>query len=144
MDREGLLRRDSVFYSHMLPSLAAGAWRGNRVAGEAWLAVGDAGGLVDPFTGEGIYYAMRSGDLASQIVLMNRAELGKRPRRIALCWSANSPGIWNSPPVSPGAFSRAGSWAAASPKGPSNSCATVSAFVKFSRISSRASKPTRT
>jgi flavin-dependent dehydrogenase len=68
MDREGLLRRHSVFYSHMLPSLAAGAWRGNRVAGEAWLAVGDAAGLVDPFTGEGIYYAMRSGDLASQVV----------------------------------------------------------------------------
>jgi flavin-dependent dehydrogenase len=68
MDREGLLRRHSIFYSHMLPSLAAGAWRSNRVAGEAWLAVGDAAGLVDPFTGEGIYYAMRSGELASQVV----------------------------------------------------------------------------
>jgi flavin-dependent dehydrogenase len=33
------------------------------------MAVGDAGGLVDPITGEGIYYAMRSGDLASQVLL---------------------------------------------------------------------------
>ena len=38
----------------------------NRVAGEGWLAVGDAAGLVDPITGEGLYYAMRSGDLASR------------------------------------------------------------------------------
>ena len=27
------------------------------------MAVGDTAGLVDPITGEGIYYAMRSGDL---------------------------------------------------------------------------------
>ena len=33
------------------------------------MAVGDAAGLVDPITGEGLYYAMRSGDLASQVVL---------------------------------------------------------------------------
>ena len=33
------------------------------------MAVGDAGGLVDPITGEGLYYAMRSGDLASRVVL---------------------------------------------------------------------------
>jgi flavin-dependent dehydrogenase len=30
------------------------------------MAVGDAAGLVDPITGEGLYYAMRSGDLASR------------------------------------------------------------------------------
>src|SRR5208283_2444665 len=30
---------------------------------------GDAGGLVDPVTGEGLYYAVRSGDLASQVIL---------------------------------------------------------------------------
>jgi geranylgeranyl reductase family protein len=57
------------FFSHVLPSLAAGGWRENRVAGPGWLAVGDAGGLVDPITGEGLYYAMRSGDLAAQVLL---------------------------------------------------------------------------
>jgi flavin-dependent dehydrogenase len=57
------------FYSHVLPSLATPAWRRNRVAGQGWIAVGDAGGLVDPITGEGLYYAIRSGDLASQVVL---------------------------------------------------------------------------
>jgi flavin-dependent dehydrogenase len=53
----------------MLPSLEPSGWRSNRVAGPGWLAVGDAGGLVDPITGEGLYYAMRSGDLASRVVI---------------------------------------------------------------------------
>ena len=31
-----------------------------------------AAGLVDPITGEGLYYAVRSGDLASQVVLSDQ------------------------------------------------------------------------
>jgi geranylgeranyl reductase family protein len=69
MDEHGIAWRGSKFYSHMLPSLASPAWRSNRLAGDGWMAVGDAGGLVDPITGEGLYYAMRSGDLASRILL---------------------------------------------------------------------------
>ena len=69
MLERGIPRRDAVFYSHMLPSLESNGWRGNRVAGEGWMAVGDAAGLVDPITGEGIYYAIRSGDLASRVLL---------------------------------------------------------------------------
>ncbi len=69
MDERGIAWKGSKFYSHMLPSLESPGWRKNRVAGERWMAVGDAGGLVDPITGEGLYYAMRSGDLASQLVL---------------------------------------------------------------------------
>ena len=33
------------------------------------MAVGDAAGLVDPITGEGLYYAMRSADLAAKSLL---------------------------------------------------------------------------
>jgi geranylgeranyl reductase family protein len=69
MDDRGIAWRGSKFYSHMLPSLASPGWRNNRLAGDGWLAVGDAGGLVDPITGEGLYYAMRSGDLASRVLL---------------------------------------------------------------------------
>jgi flavin-dependent dehydrogenase len=69
MDERGISRRDATFYSHMLPSLESGGWRRNRVAGDRWIAVGDAAGLVDPITGEGLYYAMRSGDFASRVVL---------------------------------------------------------------------------
>jgi len=69
MNERGLRWKGSAFYSHMLPSLETPGWKRNRVAGEGWLAVGDAGGLVDPITGEGLYYAMRSGDLASRVVV---------------------------------------------------------------------------
>ena len=62
----------------MLPSLEHSGWKNNRLAGEGWLAVGDAGGLVDPITGEGLYYAMRSGDLASEVVLNDSHSLAER------------------------------------------------------------------
>lgn len=61
--------KDSQFYSHALPSLNQPSWKTNRVSGDGWLAVGDAAGLADPITGEGLYYAIRSGDLASGVVL---------------------------------------------------------------------------
>ena len=73
MDEKGLCRKNACFYGHMLPALGSRAWRNNRVAGDGWIAVGDAGGLVDPITGEGLYYAVRSGDLASQVVLSDQA-----------------------------------------------------------------------
>ncbi len=69
MEEKGIAYKGASFYGHMLPALETPGWRSNRVAGDGWLAVGDAGGLVDPITGEGLYYAMRSGDLASQVAL---------------------------------------------------------------------------
>jgi geranylgeranyl reductase family protein len=69
MQEKELATKDARFFSHMLPALEHSAWRRNRVAGDGWLAVGDAAGLVDPITGEGLYYAMRSGDLAGQVLL---------------------------------------------------------------------------
>lgn len=69
MREKGIFHKESKFYGHMLPALERQAWHNNRLAGNRWIAVGDAGGLVDPITGEGLYYAVRSGDLASQILL---------------------------------------------------------------------------
>jgi flavin-dependent dehydrogenase len=43
------------------------------------LLAGDAGGFVNAFTAEGIYYAMVSGDLAARTIV----ELGKRCRNLA-------------------------------------------------------------
>ena len=74
MEERGISWKGSSFYSHMLPSLETPGWRRNRVAGDGWLAVGDAAGLVDPITGEGLYYAMRSGDLASRVVVGDTLE----------------------------------------------------------------------
>jgi flavin-dependent dehydrogenase len=48
------------------------------VSGPGWVAVGDAAGLVDPVTGEGLYYAIRSGDLAGEAVLDERHAPGQR------------------------------------------------------------------
>ena len=69
MDEKGIPYRGAAFFSHVLPSLEFPAWQRNRVAGDRWVAVGDAGGLCDPMTGEGIYYAIRSADLATQVVI---------------------------------------------------------------------------
>ncbi|MBM3759760.1 MAG: NAD(P)/FAD-dependent oxidoreductase [Acidobacteria bacterium] len=68
LDEKGINWKQGQLYAHMLPSLSRRHWRTNRVAGKRWMAVGDAAGLVDPITGEGIYYAMRSADLASQVI----------------------------------------------------------------------------
>jgi geranylgeranyl reductase family protein len=78
MEERCIPRKDAVFYSHMLPSLETGGWRRNRVSGDGWIAVGDSAGLVDPITGEGIYYAMRSGDLASQVVVNDAYSLSHK------------------------------------------------------------------
>jgi flavin-dependent dehydrogenase len=78
MNEKGISYKDASFYGHMLPSLEHSGWKNNRLAGDGWLAVGDAGGLVDPITGEGLYYAMRSGDLASQVVLGDSHSLAER------------------------------------------------------------------
>ncbi|MCS7314924.1 MAG: NAD(P)/FAD-dependent oxidoreductase [Bryobacterales bacterium] len=80
LQRRGLDYRHGEFYAHLLPSLEPGAWLRNRVSGPGWLAVGDAGGLVDPVTGEGLYYAIRSADLAAQVVLSDAHSPEEKPR----------------------------------------------------------------
>jgi geranylgeranyl reductase family protein len=69
MEKNGLSLHGATFYSHLLPCLGTPAWQNNRVAGDGWLAVGDAAGLVDPITGEGLYYALRSADLAAKTII---------------------------------------------------------------------------
>jgi geranylgeranyl reductase family protein len=71
MAGRGISWKGAAFYSHLLPSLDSKSWKDNRVAGEGWMAVGDAAGLVDPITSEGLYYAIRSADLAAQSLLMD-------------------------------------------------------------------------
>lgn len=62
------------FYSHVLPSPRAGTLRRRRVAGRNWAMVGDAAAWVDPLTGEGLYYAMRSGELLAESLIHGRPE----------------------------------------------------------------------
>jgi len=75
--------KNAAFYSHVLPSLETPAWKRNRVSGDGWMAVGDAAGLVDPITGEGLYYAIRSADLAAKALLSEISGLaGQAYRRM--------------------------------------------------------------
>ncbi len=74
IEEQGLSKAGAAYYGHVLPSLEAGAWKQNRVAGDGWMAVGDAAGLVDPITGEGLYYALRSADLAAQAIIGSAPE----------------------------------------------------------------------
>ena len=78
MREKGLSSKGAAFYSHLLPSLETAAWKKNRVSGEGWLAVGDAAGLVDPITGEGLYYAIRSADLAAKALLSEIGSLTEK------------------------------------------------------------------
>jgi geranylgeranyl reductase family protein len=82
MAEHGLSKEGATYYGHLLPSLEAASWKRNRVAGDGWLAAGDAAGLVDPITGEGIYYAIRSGDLAAQSIVAEPADPASAYRKL--------------------------------------------------------------
>jgi flavin-dependent dehydrogenase len=78
MDERGIPYKGAPFFAHMLPSLDVDRWKANRVAGEGWFAAGDAAGLVDPLTGEGLYYALRSAELATQTLLDESQPLAEK------------------------------------------------------------------
>jgi geranylgeranyl reductase family protein len=61
-------------YSSPIPSLRALSFRDNRICGDGWALVGDAAGFVDPITCEGIYYALRSGELLAQALIQGEAD----------------------------------------------------------------------
>lgn len=81
------------FYGAMIPALEVETWDALKAcdAKNAWALVGDAAGFVDPLTGEGIYYAIKSAELLSRALLTQakdydelwRAEFGHEMRRAA-------------------------------------------------------------
>jgi geranylgeranyl reductase family protein len=80
MEVFGYSRQGARKYAHLLPSLMASSWSELPMAGEGWALAGDACGLVDPLTGEGIYFAMRSGELLGDC--LSAGELAAYPQRI--------------------------------------------------------------
>jgi geranylgeranyl reductase family protein len=52
-------------YSWPIPSLSADAVGRQPASGDRWMLLGDAAGLVDPITREGIYFALESGSFAA-------------------------------------------------------------------------------
>jgi flavin-dependent dehydrogenase len=63
---ERLTTADATLFSHVLPSPRAETLRLRPIAGHNWALIGDAAAWVDPVTGEGIYYAMRSGEVLAE------------------------------------------------------------------------------
>ncbi|MGC1203241.1 MAG: hypothetical protein WA879_16965, partial [Candidatus Acidiferrales bacterium] len=75
------------FYSHVLPSPQAQTIRARRIAGRNWAMAGDAAACVDPVTGEGLFYALRSGDLLAQALIEGQPEA--YPERLRAAFSAD-------------------------------------------------------
>jgi flavin-dependent dehydrogenase len=71
---EGLDRQGAKVFSHVLPSPKAKTLRSRSVAGANWALIGDAAAWVDPVTGEGIYYAMRSGEILADCLIAGQPE----------------------------------------------------------------------
>src|SRR5258708_1341220 len=87
LQQEGLDFAGGRFYSHVLPSPQPQTLRARRVVGRNWALVGDAAAWVDPITGEGLYYALRSGDLLGQALVEGRSE--EYPSRVRKDFSAD-------------------------------------------------------
>lgn len=80
------------YYSHLLP--AGGVKR--KIYKNRIILVGDAAGLVDPLTGEGIYYAIASGIIAGRTIYnalkndkLNKAKIAEYPNKIYKAFGAD-------------------------------------------------------
>src|SRR6202453_3571845 len=84
---ENICMDHARFYSHVLPSPEAQTIRGRRIAGRNWAMAGDAAACVDPITGEGLYYALRSGDLLAQALIEGQPQA--YPEKLRSAFSAD-------------------------------------------------------
>jgi len=73
------------FYSHVLPSPQVRTLADRAVVGRNWALCGDAAAWVDPLTGEGLFYAMRSGEILGKSLAEGCAE--KYPARVRSSFS---------------------------------------------------------
>lgn len=70
----GLSLKNASLYAHIIPSLVPGAFETTTYSGDGWAMVGDTAGFVDPITGEGLFYALRSAELLAQAVMSHAPE----------------------------------------------------------------------
>lgn len=87
MEGENIPREGARFYSHILPSPQLQTLSTRRVVGRNWALVGDAAAWVDPITGEGLYYALRSGELLAESLIARKP--ADYPARIRKAFSAD-------------------------------------------------------
>jgi geranylgeranyl reductase family protein len=70
MNRFGISIDDQPLSGHPLPIYS----RRETIGTQRSLLAGDAAGLIDPFTGEGIRFAIKSGRLAAEAILSGKPE----------------------------------------------------------------------
>jgi len=87
MESEKISREGARFYSHVLPSPQKQTLSSRKVVGRNWALVGDAAAWVDPITGEGLYYALRSGELLAESLIAQKA--AEYPARIREAFSTD-------------------------------------------------------
>jgi flavin-dependent dehydrogenase len=83
--KERIGTENARFYSHVLPSPRERTFSERTVLGRNWALIGDAAAWVDPLTGEGLFYAMRSGQILGQTLAEGCPE--KYPARVKAAFS---------------------------------------------------------
>lgn len=67
-DLGSVVLEQAEFYSAPVPCLGPRSWKKNVICGNRWAVVGDAAGLTDPITGEGIYFAFKSAEILAETI----------------------------------------------------------------------------
>jgi flavin-dependent dehydrogenase len=100
------LKKTAERYAARIPGLEPRTWDTRRACGEDWALLGDAAGFADPVTGEGIYYALRSGELFAEAYLSGsplnyeqlwRADFGRELQRASQMRRKFYGNFWGAP-----------------------------------------------
>src|SRR6201987_518436 len=75
VEKQEIPTEGAKFYSPVLPSPQERTLSQRNVVGKNWALVGDAAAWVDPRTGEGLFYAMRSGDLLGKALAEGKPQV---------------------------------------------------------------------
>jgi flavin-dependent dehydrogenase len=86
VDKHDISTEGAKFYSHVLPSPKERTLSDRVVVGKNWALIGDAAAWVDPLTGEGLFYAIRSGELLGRSLAEGQPE--KYPAWVKASFSA--------------------------------------------------------
>jgi flavin-dependent dehydrogenase len=86
VEKNKIATEGAKFYSHVLPSPREHTFSQRPVLGRNWAMIGDAAACVDPLTGEGLFYALRSGELLGRALAEGSPE--KYPAWMKAAFSA--------------------------------------------------------
>jgi flavin-dependent dehydrogenase len=86
VEKNKIATEGAKFYSHVLPSPREHTFSQRPVLGRNWAMIGDAAACVDPLTGEGLFYALRSGELLGRALAEGCPE--KYPAWVKAAFSA--------------------------------------------------------